>query len=48
MGKATRLIALYERWGYRNVGTHDWRPHTNYVSVLMQRRVDPVTSDLAS
>lgn len=36
---ATALISLYERWGYRVVGTADWRPHTNYDSVLMLRRL---------
>jgi GNAT superfamily N-acetyltransferase len=33
------LIAMYERWGYAVVGTCDWRPHTNYRSVLMKRVV---------
>ena len=43
----TGLISLYQRWGYRIVGTHDWRPRTNYVSVLMKRPVDPVPGDPA-
>lgn len=34
---AKTLISLYERWGYRVVGSADWRPHTNYDSVLMLR-----------
>jgi hypothetical protein len=32
---ASGLIALYESWGYRIVGRADWRPNTNYESVLM-------------
>lgn len=32
---ATGLIRLYERWGYRVVGGHDWRPFTTYESVVM-------------
>jgi ribosomal protein S18 acetylase RimI-like enzyme len=36
---ATTLIALYKRWGYSVVGTCDWRPNTNYLSVLMKRPV---------
>jgi GNAT superfamily N-acetyltransferase len=34
---AHALIAMYERWGYRVVGECDWRPQTNYVSVVMSR-----------
>ena len=34
---ATSLIHLYEAWGYAVVGECDWRPHTNYVSVVMAR-----------
>jgi GNAT superfamily N-acetyltransferase len=34
---ATALIALYERWGYVQCGHCDWRPETNYLSVLMQK-----------
>jgi GNAT superfamily N-acetyltransferase len=37
---ATQLIELYRRWGYEAVGTHDWRPRTNYLSVLMMRPID--------
>ena len=36
---AQGLIAMYESWGYAVVGTCDWRPHTNYRSVLMKRSV---------
>ena len=36
---ATDLIALYLRWGYAVVGEHDWRPHTNYLSVVMSRKL---------
>ncbi len=36
---AAALIAMYERWGYRIVGQVDWRPHTNYESVLMARGI---------
>ncbi len=32
---ATALIAMYESWGYRMVGECDWRPFTNYPSVVM-------------
>jgi ribosomal protein S18 acetylase RimI-like enzyme len=36
---ASGLIALYESWGYRIVGRADWRPNTNYESVLMSRAI---------
>ena len=36
---ATQLIAMYRSWGYSEVGTCDWRPHTNYLSVLMSRTI---------
>ncbi len=39
---ATELIEMYQRWGYRVVGECDWRPHTNYLSVVMAR---PITTD---
>lgn len=39
---ASGLIALYERWGYRVVGEGDWRPWTNYVSVVLARPLDDV------
>lgn len=32
---ATDLIAMYQRWGYAVVGKVDWRPFTNYESVVM-------------
>ena len=35
---AKSLIAMYEAWGYSVVGEHDWRPHTNYPSVVMSRQ----------
>lgn len=34
---AERLIQLYQSWGYEIVGDCDWRPHTNYVSVIMYK-----------
>ena len=34
---ATALIAMYRSWGYAEAGTCDWRPHTNYLSVLMEK-----------
>ncbi|OYT90986.1 MAG: GNAT family N-acetyltransferase [Burkholderiales bacterium PBB3] len=34
---ATALITMYRSWGYTEVGTCDWRPHTNYLSVLMSK-----------
>ena len=36
---ATALIAMYRSWGYAEVGTCDWRPHTNYLSVLMSKEL---------
>ncbi|MFT4243648.1 MAG: GNAT family N-acetyltransferase [Acidovorax sp.] len=36
---ATALIAMYESWGYAVVGECDWRPLTNYTSVLMSRQM---------
>jgi len=38
---ATALIAKYESWSYEICGECDWRPHTNYVSVLMSRSMKP-------
>jgi len=35
--QAGGLISMYRRWGYEIVGEHDWRHHTNYLSVLMTR-----------
>ena len=36
---AAALIAMYQSWGYELVGTCDWRPHTNYLSVLMSKQL---------
>jgi GNAT superfamily N-acetyltransferase len=36
---ANDLIEMYERWGYSIVGDADWRPLTNYVSVVMFRHI---------
>lgn len=38
---AARLIRLYKSWGYRIVGRADYRPTTNYESVLMAQSVPP-------
>jgi ribosomal protein S18 acetylase RimI-like enzyme len=37
---ATSLIGLYRSWGYEECGSCDWRPHTNYLSTLMARRIE--------
>ena len=37
---ATSLIAMYRAWGYEFAGEFDWRPHTNYVSVLMSKTLN--------
>ena len=34
---ASELIALYTRRGYRHVGHADWRPTTNYRSVVLSK-----------
>lgn len=34
---ATALIAMYQSWGYQLVSECDWRPLTNYTSVVMCR-----------
>ncbi|WP_233259495.1 GNAT family N-acetyltransferase [Ramlibacter sp. WS9] len=34
---AVGLIAMYRAWGYETVGEVDWRPHTNYLSVVMHK-----------
>jgi len=34
---ATALIEKYLGWGYSVIGQCDWRPKTNYISVLMAR-----------
>jgi GNAT superfamily N-acetyltransferase len=36
---AVALIDMYRSWGYTEAGTFDWRPHTNYLSVLMSKTV---------
>lgn len=36
---AEGLIEMYRRWGYEVVGEVDWRPNTNYLSVLMARPI---------
>ena len=36
---AEGLIALYTAWGYSVVGTCDWRPFTNYPSVVMAKEL---------
>ncbi len=38
---ATALIRWYRARGYEPVGRHDWRPHVNYESVLLARRLGP-------
>lgn len=37
--QAHHLIAMYNRWGYTIVERADWRPLTNYESVVMMREV---------
>lgn len=32
---AAALIAMYKSWGYQVVGECDWRPFTNYSSIVM-------------
>ena len=44
---ATALIAMYRSWGYEPAGTCDWRPHTNYVSVLMSKPLPAVQPNAA-
>jgi hypothetical protein len=43
---ATTLIAMYQSWGYEVVGTCDWRPQTNYLSVLMSKSLTSASSVL--
>jgi GNAT superfamily N-acetyltransferase len=46
---ALHLIQMYSAWGYTQVGTCDWRPRTNYLSVLMtQRLTKPSAAENAS
>jgi GNAT superfamily N-acetyltransferase len=37
---ATHLIAWYTRRGFQEVGAHDWRPHVNYLSVVLAKELD--------
>ncbi len=37
--QAEALISLYRAWGYSIVGTCDWRPLTNYQSVVMAKQL---------
>ena len=39
---ASSLIARYKAWGYVHCGMCDWRPHTNYLSILMSRVLTPI------
>jgi GNAT superfamily N-acetyltransferase len=36
---AKALIKMYQFWGYKLVGTCDWRPTTNYPSVVMSLQI---------
>lgn len=36
---ATELIEMYRKWGYSVVGECDWRPKTNYLSIIMSRLI---------
>jgi predicted N-acetyltransferase YhbS len=38
---ASDLIEMYRRWGYEACGECDWRPLTNYLSLLMRRSLAP-------
>lgn len=37
---ALELIEMYRRWGYAIVGEADWRPHTNYLSIVMSKAIE--------
>ena len=39
---AEGLIAMYRAWGYEPAGEVDWRPHTNYRSVIMRKTLQPL------
>lgn len=39
---ATELQDLYRHWGYTIIGEHDWRPNTNYLSIVMARPIAPL------
>jgi hypothetical protein len=41
---ALELIEMYRRWGYEPCGECDWRPLTNYMSVLMRRPLAPAVA----
>ena len=45
---AVALINMYGSWGYTQVGTCDWRPHTNFLSVLMSQAVPTGTEALGA
>ena len=36
---ADHLIAMYQRWGFELVGRADYRPHVNYESVILAKRL---------
>jgi ribosomal protein S18 acetylase RimI-like enzyme len=38
---ATALIGMYEKLGYRFIGHADWRPDTNYRSVVYSKKLQP-------
>lgn len=44
---ATELVAMYERWGYRIVGSFDWEV-TNYQSVVMSKRLEAAAANEAT
>jgi GNAT superfamily N-acetyltransferase len=37
---ATHLVQMYEHFGYRIVDTVDWRPVTNYLSVVLSKTLE--------
>ena len=41
---AKHLIAMYTAWNYVIVGECDWRPTTNYISVVMMKSLQPEKS----
>jgi GNAT superfamily N-acetyltransferase len=41
---AQALITMYASWGYTEVGSCDWRPRTNYLSIVMQKAVADAAS----